>query len=316
MLPPAAILTTLLALVLLGCGESQSAGNLAKTPPSFLAGVDEDAPIPGRPGYFRKHILTRGYKLNAMDINVHTARFRIGIFGSGEPAWITAWESNTEDPEGNREPDDIHCHSQLTDEAVVQDDGQVFTGLFTDGFTPVMRLPEGFGIPVPRGRRMWFAPMFNNRRPTARVSRMRLKIDYLPQALAKKPMRALRSYTLRVAQRDFYWIKAGKIDTRTRVVEAPFAGRVHSIGGHIHPYGDFVELKRERTNEVLFTAKLRKDGKIEDQRLDTYSSVKGFYVARGEPLRITTVYTNDTDATIDAMGGLFMLYDPEGKPDA
>ncbi|MDJ0523587.1 MAG: hypothetical protein QNJ90_16070 [Planctomycetota bacterium] len=309
-------LLLILAAGLAGCGEPRPVEQLDRTPRSHLSGIESDDPVPGKPGHYQKHLLTRGYKLDPWDVNIHTEPYRIGLFGRGKKVWITNWFSNTEDTEGNREPDDIHCHAILADQVTYANDELLFTGIFTDGFTPHMRMPEGFGIPVEAGQRLLFQPMFNNRRPKGRVSRMRLNIDYVVEGATEKPLKELRAYALRGAPRDLYWVEPGKIDTRTRVVEVPFQGRVHAIGGHLHPYGEFIEMRRHGTDELIFRAEMRKADKLEDMRLDTYCDPVGFFIRRGEKLHITTVYDNKSDQKIDAMGGLLLLYDPAGKPDA
>lgn len=304
-----------MGLLVAACGDApvETRGG---TPRSHLAGIDRDAPIEGKPGHYRKTLLTKTYPLRADVVNIMAAPFRIGRFRMGERVWITGWRSNTENADGSRAPDDIHCHTTLSDVAMIQDDGQLFMGAYTDGFTPVFELPEGFAIPVPAGQRLIFQPMFNNRRPEPRKARMRLEIDYVPDSERTRELRSLSAYTIRVSDEDMYWIEPRAQDTKTRVIEIPFEGRIHAIGGHVHPYGEYIELRRERDHEVLFTARLSKTEKLEDQRLSTYQSTKGFYVRRGELLRITAYYDNITDEKIDAMGGFFVLYDAEGKPDA
>ena len=36
---------------------------------------------------------------------------------------------------------------------------------------------------------------------------------------------------------------------------------------------------------------------------------------KGDAYRLTGVYVNDSDQRADAMAGLFVFFDPEGKPD-
>ena len=218
-------------------------------------------------------------------------------------------------PSVARAPDDIHCHAFFSNTRLFQDDGQLYTGLFTDGFTPVVDIPEGFAIPIEKGKRMLFAPMFNNRRPDGRKARMRLNIDYVPDSEKTRNYRPLRAFTISVVIRpDLYWVEPGKIDERSRVIESPFEGRVHLVGAHLHPYGEYVELIREKTHKVLVTCRMHTADKLEDARLSVYSSTEGFYVVRGEKLRVTTVYDNKTDEKIDAMGGMVLMYDPTGEP--
>jgi hypothetical protein len=113
-----------------------------------------------------------------------------------------------------------------------------------------------------------------------------------------------------------YWVKGGTSDNRTRVFDAPRSGRVHAIGGHIHPYGRHLELIRESTGELLHRAVLDGSVPLAEQRLSLYSSREGFYVEKGETLRMNALYENPNEHLIDAMGGFFIFFDPNGKPDA
>jgi hypothetical protein len=311
--------TLLLGFALLvplgGCGEPPLKGP-DEAAPNFLSGIDNNEPIPGRPGFMRKEILTRGYALEPGRVNVHTEPFRVSPFSSDEDVWITNWESNTENEAGVREPDDIHCHATLSASPILADDVEAFRGLFTDGFTPVFGLPEGYALRVRKGERMLFQPMFNNRRPDARTARMRLKIDYVPHSKRPRDYTELRGTVMRVSLGDLYWVAPGEIDRRTRVIEAAFRGRIYAIGAHLHPYGDFVELERESTGAVIALCKLRPADDLADVRLDIVHLPQGVFVRRGERLRVTAVYNNTSDEKVDAMGGLFVLYDPKGEPDA
>lgn len=298
------------------CGDNARVDVVAKAPGNFLAGIDRSEPLPERPGFARKEVLSRGYELKPWDVNIHTEPFRVSPFSRDEDVWVTNWHSNTENEQGEREPDDIHCHAIFSMDPVLQDDVQDFRGLFTDGFSPVFTLPEGFAVRVRRGERMMFQPMFNNRRPEGRIARMRLHADFVPDSKKPREYVELRATILRASLRDIYWVEGGQFDRRTRVVEAPFQGRIHAVGAHLHPYGLYVELEDELAKSVIATCRLRPAEKPEDARLDILHFPAGIYIKRGQKLRVTTVYENTSATKIDAMGGMYVLYDPLGKPDA
>ena len=138
----------------------------------------------------------------------------------------------------------------------------------------------------------------------------------------EKELIELKSFTLSSARPDLYMIPPREPGTEhyhhemIRHAVAPVTGRIHAMGAHLHPYGKYVELRRERNDEVLFTARMVEAEELENQVLTTYSSTEGVYIRQGERLIITTVYENPLDEEIDAMGGFFILYDPEGEPDA
>lgn len=286
---------------------------------SWMPGIDKNEAL-GEGPFFRKTVVTRAYDLEPWLVNFHAEPFRVKPFSRTEDVYITRWRSNTEEPDGTRSPDDIHCHTYMADSFPRQVDAWLFTGIYTDGFTPVFELPEGFGIRVPKGQAFKFLPMFNNRRAEQRKARMRLEVDYAPVS-ALPDMTSLSAFTVSSARPDTYWIQPREPgtefyrDVKAREITMPTGGRVHAIGAHLHPYGRSVELKRVRDDKVMFTAVMIEAAELEHQRLTTYQSKEGFYVRRGERYVVTTIYENTTDEKIDAMGGLFLFYDPDGTPD-
>lgn len=285
-------------------------------------GIDKDAAVEGTP-FFRKTIVTRPYKLRPWLVNYHAEPFKVKPFSTEEDVYITHWRSNTEEPDGTRSPDDIHCHTYLADSFPRQTGGWLFRGVFTDGFTPEFTLPEGYGVRVPKGESFRFLPMFNNRRPDARQAVMRVEVDYIPASRIPKdkPLTELRAFTLSSAEPDTYWVRAREKgepplrDVKKAPGTFPVSGRVHAIGAHLHPGGRTVELKRMRDKKVLHTARLVDAELLEHQRLTNYISEEGFFIRRGERILVTTIYENASYEKIDAMGGIFVFYDPKGRPD-
>ena len=277
-------------------------------------GVDRDERV--AEGLHRKTLISRAYAVLAEQINVHTEPFEIEPFSTEEKAWVVGWQTKALNDTGDFLPDDIQCHTILSDNPLFQEVEQPFEGICTDGFTPVFKFPEGFGLMVEAGFRLHFQPMFNNRHDQGCAVRMRLDVDYVLESEAKQPMRPLLCFALSVVYPDMYWIRGKGRHEVTREFEFPFSGRVHALGGHIHPFGEYLELKRVKDGQVMFTAHLTKAEKLSDQRLGSYSSKDGFFVREGETYLMTTVYDNPTNEKIDAMGGFFIFFDPGGKPDA
>ena len=311
--PLLAVLLPAVLLVLQACGdpvdgEATRRGGIPLDPGYVKDEVVSEA------GVHRRTILTHSYLLHANLVAQMPEPFLVRPFDLKERVWITAWASNTEDPDGRREPDDIHCHSSLSDKAI-QAGQDMFVGVCTDGFTPRFVLPEGFGIAVDPGDSYFFRPMFNNRRPDPRLARMRVVIDYLTDAEAGGRLTALRGFAVSATRPDLYYVMPNQDDTKSRAFPMPFSGRIHAIGAHLHPYGRSVELRRDSDRKVMFTARMTQAEDLGDWRLSTYVSKEGFYVAKDEPFQVTAVYVNDSEKRADAMAGFFIFYDPEGKPD-
>jgi hypothetical protein len=274
---------------------------------------EEDLAL-GDGGGRRRVVVTRSYALSPWRVAVHAEPFYIDPLHLEERAWITAWRSNTENEAGEREPDDIHCHATLSDGFIAADTG-AFLGIYTDGFTPEFELPPGFAVPVDAGTRLVFQPMFNNRHPERRMSRMRLEVDYVTEAEGRAlGLRPLQGFAVSVVSPELYWVEPFETDVKERFFRVPVSGRVHAVGAHLHPYGETVELRRESDKEVLFTARMEHGTSLGENRLSTYCSEEGFYLTAGERCRLTVLYVNESGERVDAMGGVFLFYDPEGTP--
>jgi hypothetical protein len=309
----ARVLLPLAGTLLAACGR-QEAEKPVPEAPKETPGFVKDEVVP-EGGFRRRTVLTDAYALSSNRINIMPEPYHVPPFDDKERVFITAWSSNTEDADGTRAPDDVHCHSVMSDMPVKLEGNRLWSGVCTDGFTPRMVLPEGFGIAVEPGTKYIFRPMFNNRRPNARLARMRVVLDYVKESEAKRPLKALRAFVAPAKVPETYRVPAGQTDVQSRVIELPFSGRVHAIGAHLHPYGESVSLTRESDGQVLFTARMSRAEDLGDWKLSTYSSPEGFYVHKKEAFRVTGTYVNDSAQPADAMAGLFVFYDPEGQPD-
>ena len=87
----------------------------------------------------------------------------------------------------------------------------------------------------------------------------------------------------------------------------PFDTTVHYINCHVHPYGEYVELRDATANKTLFRANVTnlKDT-IGVQNIDVFSSVKGIRVYANHEYEMITEYNNTTQQDIDAMALLYV----------
>ncbi len=293
------------------CGEESPAPSLRGN--SVLSSLEDVDAGRVADGLRRKRVVTNSYRLGPNRINVHTEPFRVQPFLANERAWVRRWAVAMEYADGTLAPGDLQCHAILSKDRLLQQEN-LFRGLCTDGFTPTFELPDGFAIPVESNAQWLFQLMFNNRATEEREVRMRIDVDFLPDSERKQRLVPLKCFTEAVLYPQMYWVKPHERDVKTRTFPSPASGRVHAIGGHIHPYGKHLELVRESDGKVLHRATLSDATALEAQRLTTYSSKAGFYIREGELLRINAVYENPTDRPIDAMGGFFVFWDPDGKP--
>ncbi len=298
-------------MTLAACGADPT----EDTPPRSVLGPARDAVTRLEGDFQSRTVVTSVYGLVPEQINVHTEPFKIDPFDAQETVWLRGWSVSMEDADGQPAPGDLQCHATLSDLPLWAED-RVFQGLCTDGFTPDFQLPDGFAIKVPAGARWIFQPMFSNRRRVEHEVRMRIDTRFVLESDRTADYTPLSCFAVSVEYPQMYWVAANSTDTRTRTFKAPQSGRVHAIGGHIHPYGKHLELIRESTGEVLYRPELSGEEELAKRRLPLYTSGDGFYMREGETLRINSFYVNPTDGIVDAMGGFFVFFDPKGKPDA
>ncbi|MDA0376621.1 MAG: hypothetical protein O3A80_04940 [bacterium] len=89
----------------------------------------------------------------------------------------------------------------------------------------------------------------------------------------------------------------------------PFDTTVHMILGHLHPYGDFLEIKDLTTNEVLFVSHALPNEKFHYvQNMTSYSSPIGIPFFVDHKYEYRAVYDNTSDQDIDAMAVMYFYF--------
>src|SRR5438270_5701240 len=84
-------------------------------------------------------------------------------FQFAEPVWVIGYKTDLLDAHGARPGENYLCHTFFGDQRVDQRQDNELKGIYSDAFTPEVRLPKGFGIPLAPDERLHWMPMFNNR---------------------------------------------------------------------------------------------------------------------------------------------------------
>jgi hypothetical protein len=225
-------------------------------------------------------------------------------FRFDEPVWVIGYRTDLTDARGNRPAENYLCHTFLSDERVDQRQENEIKGIYSDAFTPEVRLPDGFGIPLPAGERLHWMPMFNNRSDDPARVEMKVVITLIRAKDLKKPLHPLYASLRSVVTPHLYFVSPGH-DQRQVTFTLPFNGRLHFLGTHIHPHGVSIELYNVTRQERVWKGKRTSEP---GGWMEVYSNADGYPIRAGETFRITAVYENPEAGKIDAMAGLFMLY--------
>lgn len=214
-----------------------------------------------------------------------------------EPVWVIGYRTQVLDAQGKAPMANYLCHTFFGDQRVVQRQDQEMLAVYSDHYTPEVRLPEGLGIRLTPEENLHWMPMFNNRDADPTRVAMKVTLWVIREKDARKPLRRIYSTLRSVQVPHLYFVPPGR-DEKQVTFQAPFDGRIHFLGIHIHPYGESMELYNATRQELVWKGRPR----------EVYSSGEGYPVRAGETYRITAVYENPTKAPIDAMAGLFLFY--------
>ena len=228
-------------------------------------------------------------------------------FRIAEPVWIIGYRTEILDSQGKPPRENYLCHTFFGDQRVTQHQDQELKGIYSDSFTPEVRLPDGFGIRLTPDESLNWMPMFNNRDQQPTRVAMKTVLLLIRDKDVKKPLTPLYSTLRSVAVPHLFFVPPGRHEKST-TFELPFDGKIHFLGTHIHPHGVSIELFNVSRREQVWKGSRRLDNQGRMVGMEVYSSGEGYPIHAGEAYRVTAVYDNPTRAPIDAMAGLFMLY--------
>lgn len=221
-----------------------------------------------------------------------------------EPVWVVGYKTFIADKQGKPPRENYLCHTFVGDQRVMQTEDQEVRGLYSDGYTPEVVLPDGYGVLLPAGEPLHWMPMFNNRNEAIVRVKMKVELSIIRQRDIKKPLKQLYGTLRSVAVPHLYFVQPGN-DQRGADFQFPFNGRIHFMGTHIHPHGAWVQLEKGR--QQIWRGNMKPDG----LSMEVYSSADGYAFKAGETFRVSALYKNPTQAPVDAMAGLYILYSRE-----
>jgi hypothetical protein len=228
-------------------------------------------------------------------------------FRFAERVWVIGYKTDILDAAGTTPKENYLCHTFFADQRIAQQEGEELKGIYSDAFTPEVKLPPGFGIPLSPDERLHWMPMFNNRGAESVRVQMKVTVTVIRQKDVRKLLKPLYASLRSVQVPHLFFVPPGKDERQVSFV-LPFNGRIHFLGTHVHPYGVSVELYNNSRGETVWkgTRKMQPDG-----YMAVYTSNAGYAVQAGETYQIKSTYDNPTADNIDAMAGLFLLYAPD-----
>lgn len=232
-----------------------------------------------------------------------------------EELWLVGYHTEIVDTAGSPLSRELQCHTYVGTSMPAHHSNEIVDGLFSDGYTPGLDLPPGFGIRVKTGQTLLWTPMFNNRNDEAASVGMRLELKVVRTSDLTRPLKPLVTTFRSVHEPDLYMVPSGS-STRSTNFTLPAGQTIHVIGTHIHPYGLSIELVNTRRKETVWKAVGTRgpDGKLTS--MPVYSDATGYAIKRGDAFKLIATYDNPTPHPVDAMAGVFILYSEDADPSA
>src|SRR5215813_566366 len=110
-------------------------------------------------------------------------------FRFSEPVWIIGYQTEVLDAGNTKPRENYLCHTFFGDQRVTQHDDREMLAIYSDAFTPEVRLPDGLGFRLAAGESMHWMPLFNNRQEQAARIRMKAVISVIREKDRSKAMR-------------------------------------------------------------------------------------------------------------------------------
>jgi hypothetical protein len=120
-------------------------------------------------------------------------------FNFPEDMWLVGYCAEIVDASGNRLARELQCHTFLGASMPLHHKQEQVVGLFSDGYTENLHLPEGFGLFFPAGKKIIWMPMFNNRNSERARATMKLTLQVIRAKNLRAPLKPLTT-TFRTMQ--------------------------------------------------------------------------------------------------------------------
>jgi len=153
----------------------------------------------------------------------------------------------------------------------------------------------GFGYRVHAGDRIRVDTMFHNPTDTAYPDAyLEVRIEYVP-ASAQPNIRSVYPawFDVKECGNSGYDLAAGQSVT-TGKVTLGYSGRLLGVGGHLHDYGESLELFNLTTGAQIAALRSQQDanGRLLSMPVRTFVAQGGFPLAKNDVLKVTATYVN------------------------
>lgn len=182
--------------------------------------------------------------------------------------------------------------------------------------TKDVKLPKTIGIPMSSGFQLGMYMAWNN---TSEVpvsgAYLRLEFTWMPTNMMPAPTSILPLALEAKGVSGAYSVGPG-VSSKSFEFTVPVGGRIVGAGGHMHDYGEYLELVDLESNSrvIHLTASTDSTGKIHGvQRILPGIYGRGIRIKSDHRYRITAVYNNTTGATLKkgAMGAIGAAFVPD-----
>src|ERR1051326_5621891 len=131
-------------------------------------------------------------------------------FSFEEPVWVIGYKTDILDSRGRHPRENYLCHTFFSDQRVDQKEDNELRGIYSDAFTPEVRVPEGFGIRLLANERFHWMPMFNNRGDDAARVEMKVVITVIRSKDLKRPLRPLYGSLRSIQTPHLFFVPPGR----------------------------------------------------------------------------------------------------------
>ncbi len=169
----------------------------------------------------------------------------------------------------------------------------------------------GFGYRVHPGDRIRIDTMFHN--PTTvdyLETYLEVKLDY--RTTAGQPLTSVYPawFDVQECGSSGYDLEAG-VSHETGEIKLKYSGRLLGVGGHMHDYGNELDLENTTRNEQIakLPAKLDSSGHIESMPVVYFLKRGGYKLNPGDVLKVTASYNNSSGKMLpDGAMGIVVGY--------
>jgi hypothetical protein len=186
--------------------------------------------------------------------------------------------------------------------------------------TGTVIVPKSIGMPMRPGYRLGMYVAWNNTGDAdIEGAYLRVRLKWSPKNLSPRPLDVLPLYMdvsfLEIGETDSYDLPPGR-STKSYEFTLPVGGRMLAAGGHMHDYGEFVQLEDATTGKVIVRLVAQKDAEGRLLKVPTkYFGITGdgIRLREGRRYRVRADYDNPESETIPdgAMGLMAAAFVPD-----